>query len=87
MWYPRQSSPSTPWEARIDTIFDLGVKEMDRAKRKKLYDEWQVIASEKQPFIYTVLAERIECIWDKFGNINPNMNTGLLHNLEYWYVK
>jgi len=87
MWYPRQSSPSTPWEARIDTIFDLGVKEMDRAKRKKLYDEWQVIASEKQPFIYTVLAERIECIWEKFGNINPNMNSGLLHNLEYWYVK
>ena len=87
MWYPRQASPSTPWEARIDTIFDLGVKEMDRAKRKELYDEWQVIASQKAPFIYTVLAERIECIWDKFENVNPNMNSGLLHNLEYLYVK
>ncbi|MDR2729129.1 MAG: ABC transporter substrate-binding protein [Chitinispirillales bacterium] len=87
MWYPRQSEPSTPWEARIDTIFDLGVKEMDRAKRKELYDEWQVIAAQKAPFIYTVLAERIECVWNKFENVNPNMNSGLLHNLEYWYVK
>jgi len=87
MWYPRQKSPSTDWEARIDEIFNEGVRELDRAKRKELYDEWQRIAAEKQPFIYTVLSERIECIWNKFGNINPNMNTGLLHNLEYLYVK
>jgi peptide/nickel transport system substrate-binding protein len=87
MWYPRQPEPSTPWEARIDTIFDLGAMEMDRVKRKELYDEWQRIVAEKQPLIYTVLPERIECIWNKFGNVNPNMNSGLLHNLEYLYVK
>lgn len=86
MWYPRQSSPSTEWEARIDEIFDTAVRELDRYKRKELYDEWQVIAAQKQPLIYTVLSERIECIWNRFGNINPNMNTGLLHNLEYIYV-
>ena len=87
MWYPRQKTPSTDWEARIDTIFNLGAREMDRQKRKVLYDEWQRIAAEKQPFIYTVLQERIECIWAKFGNVNPNMNSGLLHNLEFLYVK
>jgi peptide/nickel transport system substrate-binding protein len=87
IWYPRQTSPSTDWEARIDEIFDLGVQEMDRTKRKELYDEWQRIAAEKQPFIYTVLAERIEGIWDKFGNLNPTPNSGLLHNLEYLYVR
>ena len=87
MWYPRQPSPSTDWEARIDEIFDIGVQEMDRVKRKELYDEWQRIAAEKQPFIYTVLAERIECIWDKFENINPTTNSVLLHNLEYLFVR
>ena len=87
MWYPRQPSPSTEWEARIDEIFNTGVQELDRTKRKELYDEWQNIAAERQPFIYTVLSERIECIWNKFGNVNPNMNSGLLHNLEYLYVK
>jgi len=87
MWYPRQKSPSTEWEARIDAIYNMAAREMDRAKRKELYDEWQRIAAEKQPFIYTVLQERIECIWDKFGNVNPNMNSGLLHNLEFFYAK
>jgi peptide/nickel transport system substrate-binding protein len=87
MWYPRQKSPSTEWEARIDEIFNLGSREMDRAKRKELYGEWQNIAAEKQPFIYTVLSERIECVWDKFGNVNPTINSSLLHSLEYLYVK
>jgi len=87
MWYPRQKTPSTPWEARIDTIFDLGARELDRAKRKELYDEWQRIAADKQPFIYTVLSEKIECISNKFGNVMPSNSSGLLHNLEMLYVK
>jgi len=87
MWYPRQKKPATPWEARIDTIYDLGARELDRVKRKELYDEWQRIAADKQPFIYTVLSERIECVSNKFGNVNPTINSGLLHNLEMLYVK
>jgi peptide/nickel transport system substrate-binding protein len=87
MWYPRQKSPSTPWEARIDTIYNLGARELDRVKRKELYDEWQRIAADKQPFIYTVLSEKIECISNKFGNVMPSPSSGLLHNLEMLYVK
>ncbi|GBU20796.1 hypothetical protein R80B4_00681 [Fibrobacteres bacterium R8-0-B4] len=87
MWYPRQKSPSTPWEARIDTIFNLGARELDRGRRKELYDEWQRIAADRQPFIYTVLAEKIECISNKFGNVAPSPSSGLLHNLEMLYVK
>ncbi len=87
MWYPRQKTPSTPWEARIDTIYNLGARELDRTKRKELYDEWQRIAADKQPFIYTVLSEKIECISNKFGNVTPSMSSGLLHNIEMLYVK
>ncbi|MDR2693534.1 MAG: ABC transporter substrate-binding protein [Chitinispirillales bacterium] len=87
MWYPRQKSPSTPWEARIDTIYNLAARELDRTKRKELYNEWQRVAADRQPFIYTVLSERIECVRDKFGNVNPTVNSSLLHNLERFYVK
>ncbi|MFP4165343.1 MAG: ABC transporter substrate-binding protein [Chitinispirillaceae bacterium] len=87
MWYPRQKKPSTEWEARIDSIFEAAGRELDREKRKELYDEWQRIAADKQPLIYTVLPERIQCLWDKFGNVNPSINGGLLHNLEYLYTK
>jgi peptide/nickel transport system substrate-binding protein len=87
MWYPRQKKPSTPWEARIDTIYNLASRELDRTRRKELYGEWQRIAADRQPFIYTVLSERIECISNKFGNVNPTINGSLLHNLEMLYVR
>ncbi len=87
MWYPRQAKPATEWEARIDSIYELAGRELDREKRKALYDEWQRIAAEKLPLIYTVLSERIECLWNKYENVNPTMNSGLLHNLEYLHVK
>ncbi|MFP4013816.1 MAG: ABC transporter substrate-binding protein [Chitinispirillaceae bacterium] len=87
MWYPRQKKPSTEWEARIDSIFEVGGRELDREKRKKLYDEWQHIAADNLPLIYTVLPERIHCLWDKYENVNPSTNGGLLHNLEYIYMK
>ena len=87
MWNPRQKTPATSWEAAIDSLFDAGVKELDVEKRKVIYGEWQRIVAEQLPMIYTVLPERIFCIANKFGNLNPTLNGGLLHNLEYLYVK
>ncbi|MBN1578287.1 MAG: ABC transporter substrate-binding protein, partial [Chitinispirillaceae bacterium] len=76
MWYPRQKKPSTPWEKTIDSLFDRGVREIDNEKRKAIYDEWQRIAADQVPMIYTVLPERILCISKKFGNLNPTLNGG-----------
>jgi peptide/nickel transport system substrate-binding protein len=87
MWFPRQKTPATPWEARIDSIFDAGVKELDESKRKALYDEWQLIAVDKLPLIYTVLPERVLCIANKFKNVNPSVNGGLLYNIERIYIQ
>lgn len=87
MWFPSQSKPSTPWEATIDSIYDVGVKELDQARRKELYKRWQWIAADQLPLIYTVLPERILCVAGKFGNLNPCLNGGLLHNLERIYAK
>ena len=86
MWYPRQKKPATEWERRVDSLFDVGVKELDVSKRKVIYDEWQQIISDQLPLIYTVLPERIYCISNKFKNLNPSLNGGLLHNLEYIYI-
>jgi peptide/nickel transport system substrate-binding protein len=85
MWFPRQNKPATPWEARIDSLFSAGVKELDETKRKAIYDEWQRIAADELPLIYTVLPEKILCISNKFKNINPTPNGGLLHNIEWVY--
>ncbi|NLE01421.1 MAG: ABC transporter substrate-binding protein [Fibrobacter sp.] len=87
MWFPRQKKPSTDWEALIDSLYTIGVKELSEEKRKIVYDQWQQIASDQLPLIYTILPERIYCIWNKFENLNPSLNGGLLHNLEYLYLK
>lgn len=85
-WFPGQERPGTEWEKRIDDIFDQGVQEIDRKKRKLLYDEWQVIASSELPLIYTVLPERILAVRNKFGNLKPSAYGGVFHNLEEVYI-
>lgn len=87
MWYPNQKKPSTDWEAKTDSLFEAGVKEIDIEKRKAIYMEWQRITAENLPLIYTVTAEQIYCIQNRFGNLNPSVAGGLLHNLSYIYVK
>ena len=87
VWFPGQKSPATPWEARIDSIFDAAGREMDENKRKTLYDEWQRIAADNVPLIFTVLPERIVCCARKFKNINPSLYGGLLHNIERLYIQ
>lgn len=85
-WYPRQKKPATTWEARMDETFDLGVQELDRDKRKKLYDEWQLIVSEQLPVIFTVMPESIFAVRNKFGNLYPTPFGGAFHNIEEIYL-
>jgi len=86
MWFPRQDKPSTEWEERIDELFELGVQELDERKRKAIYDEWQRIVAEFQPFIYTVLSERVQAVRNGLANVKPSVYVGALHSIEqvYW---
>lgn len=86
MWNPAQKTPATDWEKRIDDLFSKGVQELDENKRKVIYDEFQMIVSEKLPIIYTVLSARIAAIRNKFGNLKPSSYGGLLHNIEEIYI-
>lgn len=87
LWYPMQDSPVTDWEKRIDEIFTQAVQELDPEKRKVLYDEWQLIVSEKLPLIYTVLESNMFAVRNKFGNLRPTSYGGAFHNLEEIYIK
>jgi len=87
LWFPRQVKPATDWEKRIDTIFDTAVQELDESKRKVLYDEYQQIASDQLPVIYTILGAKMYALRNRFGNIKPSGYAGVLHNLEEIYVK
>ncbi|MFH1759955.1 MAG: ABC transporter substrate-binding protein [bacterium] len=85
-WYPKQKAPATAWEKRVDEIFDLAIKEMDRSKRKMLYDEWQDSAAENLPFITLANPEKIYAVRNKFGNINPSsIADGFRFEIQYFF--
>jgi peptide/nickel transport system substrate-binding protein len=88
---PKQKTPSTPWEARIDSIFEVAVSEMDRQKRKELYGEWQAITMEQCLKVYMPLKEVILGASSRFGNVHLTrylaLGADLLHNADELYVK
>ncbi len=77
----------TEWEKRINLLFEEGAKELDRKRRKKLYDEWQKIVSEELPVIYTASPASMTAVRNKFGNLKPTVYGGVLHNIEELYIK
>jgi len=87
MWHPYQEKPRTTWEKKINDIFNQAAQTFDREKRKKLYDEWQMIVSEKLPVIYTVIPASIYAVRNKFGNLYPTVYGGPFGEIEYVYVK
>lgn len=87
MWYPKQPKPATAWEKRIDEITESGMKELDAAKRKQLYDEWQMIVNEQQPYVYTVAAEELTAVRDRLGNIFVAPIGRTLHNMHEIFIK
>ncbi len=87
MWNPRQEVPATAWERRIDEIFDAAGQEFDEARRKAYYDEYQKIASEELPLIYTALGAQLTAVKNRFGNLKPAPFGGVFHNLEEIYIK
>ena len=87
MWYPRQKEAATLWEKRIDEIFQAGVQELDEAKRKRLYDEWQRIVADEVPVIFTVIPLNIIAVNNRLQNIKPTPLGGVLHNIEEIYIK
>ena len=51
----------------------LGSREMDEAKRYAIYHEFQQVASDNLPVIYTALAERITAVRNHYGNMTPTL--------------
>jgi peptide/nickel transport system substrate-binding protein len=88
-WFPRQTAPSTDWEARLDDLMDAQNKTLDFAERKKDYDEVQAILAEQQPMIFTRTPMYYAAVRADVGNVRPtslSIYRGTW-NLEEFYFK
>ena len=88
-WFPLQKTPSTDWEARIDSLMEAQMRTLDFASRKKCFDEVQVILAEELPMIYTVTPFAAAAIRPGVGNLRPAVLSAyhLTWNLEELYFK
>jgi peptide/nickel transport system substrate-binding protein len=71
-WFPREKTPSTDWEARLDYLMDAQMKTLDYAERKKDYNEVQEILAEQQPMIFTVTPMYYAAIRSDIGNVRAS---------------
>jgi peptide/nickel transport system substrate-binding protein len=71
-WYPKQTSPATPWEARIDELLATMARERDTERRKAIFRDIQLILSEQMPVI-PILARHITVASNtRIGNYRPS---------------
>jgi peptide/nickel transport system substrate-binding protein len=71
-WFPRQKTPSTDWEARMDQLMVAQMQTLDYSERKKDYDEIQEILAEQQPMIFTVTPMYYAAIRSDIANVRPS---------------
>lgn len=88
-WFPRQKTPSTEWEARIDALMVANLKTFDFAERKRTFDEVQVIMAEQMPMIPTVAMNAYSAVRNNVGNLRPivHHHNRLIWNSEELYFK
>ncbi len=70
-WFPRQKTPSTVWEARLDFLMNAQIQTLDFTERKKYFDEVQAIMAEQLPFINTASQYWYVAIRSDIGNLRP----------------
>ena len=77
IWYPKQPSPATEWEARIDELYKKGSCTIERAEAEKIWDEYQSIILEQCPIIYLCRPKAFVAIrnkWDFSNFYYDNIN-------------
>jgi peptide/nickel transport system substrate-binding protein len=71
LWYPNQKEPATPWETRLDYLYNEGCYTIDREKAQEIWDEFQTILLEQCPLIHLMRSRSFWALsnrWD-FSNV------------------
>ena len=86
IWHPRQSSPATAWEKKIDDIMDAQEVELNPQKRQKLIFEMQEIFSQNLPLLYLTTPMAYSGIQEKWQNVKVPPIGSIIWNLDELYT-
>lgn len=71
-WHPRQTSPQTKWETRIDQLVLEQARTMDRKQRAALFAEIQRLMADHLPVIPVVARHSLTAAQNRLGNLRPS---------------
>lgn len=71
--------------AEVDRLLEMGRRTLDQDKRKEIYDRFQEILAEEQPYIFLYVPEALPVVARRFHGIEP-APAGITHNFIRWYV-
>ncbi len=84
-WNPKQSTPATEWEKRIDDLVDAQELTFDETERKHIFYEIQDIFADELPLLYIVDEYTYQGIKNKWRNLRvPPSGTLLWNPDELW---
>lgn len=89
MWHLNASKNPAEWEKRVTELFNEGLKHIGYENRKKYYNEFQTIAAEQVPLIYTAGEVYLYAHEEKLENTETYSPLGsTLGHAEYiWWKK
>jgi peptide/nickel transport system substrate-binding protein len=71
--------------AEVDELLTKGRATANRAVRKQLYDRFQVILHEEQPYLFLYVPYSLPMVQSRFHGIQP-APAGITYNFDRWWV-
>ena len=72
-WNPKQLSPATPWETRLDALMTLQSTTLDRAERRRIFSDAQRLLAEHLPVLYFAAPKVILASSSRVQGIQPSV--------------
>ncbi len=72
-------------DPRVDELLERGRRTFDRDERKRIYDRFQEILVEEQPYTFLYVAAALPVVHARFHGIKP-APAGIAYNFKDWYV-
>ena len=87
-WNPKQTSPATDWERRVDELAAAQARETDHERRRQLFREIQQIMAEQLPVIPVASRHIPVAASPRVGNYRPSpLPPFSLWNAEELFIK
>ncbi len=71
--------------AEVDRLLEAGRRTFDQGERKKIYDRFQEILAEEQPYTFLYLRDALPAVASRIQGIEP-APAGISYNFIRWYV-